>query len=573
MKTFAPAILFVLLTGIPESLDGQGLFEVPPMSAEGRPVEKMELYVIGADSTRMVTGQEFQDFISRFNLQNKDIFSQTIYDLKSKKMLGLNEIQDVEYKTYIAQVSGPITVRWYITAGERETKIQNEGLLNTGNFRDLPVLAENRKAKLQIFLNGGLGGFVDNNAFFGEGEEFTEGNPVADKPADGGVTAWSEFFLEPGIGGITGIGKTDFYVYGALSGLFSARMGSDIYSEGSTSFFDIERAYAGFLWARIGKNDHLKLDVSAGRNFFQLNDGFLFSRFSGSSNAGDRGSVYLSSRTTFQKTVIATLSSRYWTFTGFFLEPQELFKDRQTNINYTGFTAGFNDNRTIDANLSVINRTNGLGAYSLPNDETLTKKGLWIINPKLWLTNIAETGVFFKSEYAFEFKDGMQANGWYMGAGIKKSEWKFRPQIYYRFAFMQGDDPGTETYERFDPILTGGLGSWVQGLNYRKVIGTGNIVSHRIELSSRISKKLLVLADAFFLMADQLNNLGGLAPISSLQSKNFGQEYTLNFHYNINAQFLLLGVFSFAFPGDAITDNLPDGKSWQTYQLSLFMFL
>jgi hypothetical protein len=167
----------------------------------------------------------------------------------------------------------------------------------------------------------------------------------------------------------------------------------------------------------------------------------------------------------------------------------------------------------------------------------------------------------------------MNAVAWYAGGGIAKNAWKLRPSIYYRYAFMQGDDPNTETYERFDAILTGGRGNWVQGLNFRKVLGNGNITSHRIQLPSHPSDRLLLTLDAFFLSAHQLNNLGGLPPISTLQSDHFGQEYTFSFQYNLSKQFLLLGVLSVAYPGEAITDNLSGSQAWQTYQLNLFMFL
>lgn len=571
VKSFIPGLSLFIISVFSH---GQGgLIEIPPISAEGLPVERIEVYVIENDSVRKVTGKEYDDFLSYFHITNKGPFNKSIFDLTSKKIGQMPEVENVTYKVFNLQISGSVTVRWYLTVGEVAEEAMIEGFFHSGRWGDLPMLYENNRSELTLFLNGGLGLFLDNNAFFGQGSEFTKGNPVADKPANGGVTAWPEVFLEPGIGGITEIGRSNFYVYGAVSGLVSARIGDDIYAGGSTAYFAIERGYAGILVARLGKNKRGKLDVSAGRNFFQLNDGFLFSRYSGSANAGDRGSTYLSSRTAFQKTVLATYTSNFWTVRGYFVEPQELFKDRQTNINYTGVTVEFNDNKTIDANISVINRTGGKGAYQLPGEQSLDKKGLWIINPKLWLANIANTELFLKSEYAYERKDGMSASGWYVGGGIKKDSWKLKPSLYYRYAFMQGDDPETETYERFDPLLTGGLGTWVQGLNFRKVLGNGNIISNRIELVLYPVEKLRLSFDAFFLKANQLNNLGGLAPIAQLESKDFGQEYTIEAQYSISRKYLLLAVFSTAYPGKAITDTLPESKSWQTYQLNIFMFL
>ncbi|WP_430812908.1 MULTISPECIES: hypothetical protein [unclassified Carboxylicivirga] len=549
-----------------------GLIEIPPITAEGIPIQKVEVFVLERDSVRQVTAQEYEEFLSYFHIANKGAFNKTLFDLKTKKIELLPEVESAEYKVFNEQTSGTVTIRWYIKPGVRKEQIA-KGMIKTGQLSDLPLLFENNRSELTLFLNGGVGMFVDNNGFFGQGEAFTQGNPIADKPAGEGITAWPEIFLEPGIGGITQIGHSDLYIYGAISGLLSGRIGDDVYAGGSTAFFDIERGYIGFLMAHLGKNKRGKLDVSAGRSFFQLNDGFLFSRYSGSSNAGDRGSTYMSSRTAFQKTALATYTNNFWTVKGFFLEPQELFKDRQTNINYTGVTIEYNNNKSLDANISIINRTGGKGSYALPDGVSIEKEGLWIINPKLWMNNINNTGLFLKSEYVYESKSGMSANAWYIGVGLKKQTWKMKPSLYYRYAFMQGDDPNTETYERFDPLLTGGLGTWVQGLNYRKIIGNGNIISNRIQLQAYPVQKLRLSMDAFFLRAHQLNNLGGMAPIAQLQSKDYGQEYTLEAQYAISRKFLLLGIVSTAHPGSAITDNLPNSKSWQTYQLSLFMFL
>jgi len=565
-------ILSFFLTLAGQASFGQSLLEVPPVQAEGLPIQLIEVYIIEDGVTRILKEGEYEDFLTYFNLKNIGVFHPLDFKQTKKLILAREEVVDATYKTFNDAFYGPLTIRWYITAGKPGDAKKRKGLIPTGKWTELPLLYEDDRSELTFILNGGLGAFLDNNGFFGEGAAFTQGNPIADQPAEFGATYWSEAYLEPGIGGIAELGNTDIYIYGALSAMFTTRIGNDLFSSGSTVFADFERAYAGFLLPRLGKNDNGKLDISVGRNFFQLNDGFLFSKFAGSANAGDRGSVYLNGRTTFEKTVLATYTSNKWTIRGFFVEPQELFSDSQTNINYTGATVGYNDSEKIDLNLTVLQRTNGLGRYSLPNGESIGKKGLWVLNPKIWLSNLFDEGVFLKSEFAYESKSGMRAHAWYLGGGIQRNDVLFKPSLYYRFAFMQGDDPNTATYERYDPLLSSGLGNWVQGINFRKVIGNGNIISHRIELKGSLSEKWQLALDAFFLRADELNNLGGLAPVSNLTARDFGQEYTLNLRYFINRHFLLQTVVSHAVPQNAIKNNLPDSKSWQTIQFSLFMF-
>ena len=199
---------------------------------------------------------------------------------------------------------------------------------------------------------------------------------------------------------------------------------------------------------------------------------------------------------------------------------------------------------------------------------------MYIINPKLWLSDIATSGTFFKSEFAYQShsSENMQTYAWYAGLGYRFKNLKTTPSVYYRYAFMQGDDPTTETYERFDPILTGGLGNWVQGLNYRKVAGNGNITSHRIEVSSWITGTMALSLDYFYLRANQANNLGALPPIAQLKNKELGHEATITLKGLIADHFTLLGIVSYAIPGAGLKSAFIDSTpNWLTAQLAIFI--
>lgn len=257
---------------------------------------------------------------------------------------------------------------------------------------------------------------------------------------------------------------------------------------------------------------------------------------------------------------------------GHFLEPQELFKDKQQNTNYTIGTFNFNNNKNLDAGISYIHTTGGKSKYATP-DGSIQKKGMYVINPKLWLTNIAETGLFFKSEYAYQShtQEDMKSYAWYAGLGYNFKNIATKPSVYYRYSFMKGDD-NDQTYKRFDPILTGGLGNWVQGLNFRKVLGNGNLFSQRIELTSWISQSMSLSLDYFYLRANSLNNVGGLPPIANLTNKELGHETSLTLKGLLKEHFTLLGVVSYGIPGEglqqAFTENVPN---WLTVQAAVFI--
>jgi hypothetical protein len=548
-----------------------------PQISEGIPVRAVVILLHKQGRMIVADSAETKAFYDAFGIRPGAGFKQYFADLAIKKIIEQPDIRTATYELYNNELSGPVILVvhvYFLNPGEQKEIVDKKGMMQSGKGRDFPVIAESSKAKLMLILNGGVGIFNEVNAFFGQGPAFTKGNPVADDAAEKGVRFWGEAYIEPGIAGITKLGKSKWYGYGAATVLASGRNTSDIYSSGPAAYLDWERLYAGVLGVGLGKKKQTNLDISAGRQFFQLNDGFLFSKFSGSANAGPRGSVYLNSRTAFQQSVLAKLHTGKWMVQGFMLEPEELFKDKQSNTSYAGGGITYNDNARMDAGLYYITVTGGTAQYRTPTG-AFNKKGMYIINPKLWLKDIAGTGLFFKSEYAWQAHSNgqLKANAWYTGLGLSKSAWKLRPSLFYRFAYMQGDDSTTSRFERFDPILTGGLGNWVQGINFRKLVGSGNIVSHRVEAKAYVNKSFELSLDYFFLKANTLSNMGALAPIAKLTDKTYGQEITLTSRYFLSSHFMLLGVLSHAIPGNAIKTSFNEKVyPWTSAQMAIFMF-
>jgi len=548
-----------------------------PQISEGIPVRAVIILMHKEGKQVLADSAETERFYTAFGIRPGAGFKQYFADIAVRKVKEQPEIKDAYYELYNTELSGPVIFVlqvFFLAPGELKTVDGKKGITATGSLRDFPVIRETNRSKLMFLLNGGVGVFNEVNPFFGHGTEFTEGNIVATDPANEGVRFWGEAYIEPGIAGISQIGRSKIYGYGAASVLASGRNTSDIYSGGATGYIGVERLYAGLMGVGLGKKKHANFDLSAGRQFFQLNDGFLISKFSGSANAGERGSVYLNSRTAFQKSAIGKLHINNWMLQAFWLEPQELFKQYQQNIQYTGGGVTYNDNEKMDAGLYYIQTTGGTGRYQVP-DGYMNKKGMYIINPKLWLKDIAGTGLFLKSEYAFQSHTNANftSNAWYAGLGISKTKWKFRPSLYYRYGFMQGDDSTTERFERFDPILTGGLGNWVQGINFRKLTGNGNIISHRVEVKSYFSRSFEMSLDYFLLQAHTNENLGSLKPLVKLDNRQLGHEFTLTTRYFLNSHFMLLDILSYAKPGDGIENAFEDKVyNWTSAQCALFMF-
>ncbi len=570
-SSLALPVLLLLLAGMPALTSAQehqvpGV-QVPAVNSEGLPIGSVVIVIEEDGVERLADSTETAAFYKAFDLRPGALFRQSVADGALDRVRAVPEVMAAEYVLLNTEPSGPLTVLVKVRLSAK-AKPAPQGAV-------FPDLIKTKRSRLLVMLNGGVGLFNEVNAFFGQGEAFTQGNPVATDPAGQGIRFWGETYVEPGVAAIFQLAQGKVQPYGALSYMATARNTSDIYSADETLFGAVERAYLGIYMPKLGRKEDLSIDLSAGRQFFQLRDGFLFSKYSGSSNAGERGSVFLNARTTYEHSAIGKVQYRRFTATGFFLEPQELFPDKGSDRQYLGADLNFNDRKHFDAGLAYITVPSSKGSYSTPT-ERITQEGMYIINPKLWVSDIGGTGLFVKSEYAYQSHAtaDMLSHAWYAAVGMRKQAWKGSPSLMYRYGFMQGDDPNTATYERFDAIQTGGLGNWVQGIDFRKVVGNGNFIAHRIELKGYASRSTELSLDLFLLGAHQLENRGALAPISQLKALDYGTEVTLTARWFVTKHLLLLGVLSHAEPGSAIRSAFEtEVRSWTSYQCALFLFI
>ncbi|HMR40974.1 MAG TPA: alginate export family protein [Ignavibacteria bacterium] len=504
-------------------------------------------------------------------------FEINVFDLAISNVRKLDFISRAEYKLFSSGFSDNITLIIYaeLITKDQKKKEESKGILVKGKgLEDFPVLIENNYSKLSLILTGGIGVFNDNNAFFGHGEIFTKGSPIAKNPAGPGNSTWGEGSLELGIGGLAQLGSLPVYPYFGVSGLMTGATGQDLYTSETRGFTDFEKAYLGILFENSKKG--FVANLSAGRQNFLLNDGFLFSRYSGSANAGQRASLFLSARTTFEKTALLKIKYNNFILEGAFLEPEEL-DFSPSNTQYLLGTFGYNNNSTVNTGFSYISIVSSNSKYPNVNGVNMTKVGLYAFNPKLWLTSSKKNyNINLRSEFVYEGNRNfdMGAYAYYATLSYQFNKLMFNPKLSYRYSYMSGDDSATVKYERFDPMLTGGLGNWIQGLNFRKVIGSGNIAAHRVELNLYPKSDMLLSIDFFYLLAPQLFNLGGLPPLSRLPDNTYGQELTLTYKYFISNKFTLLSVISTAFPGNAIKQsfNTPSDP-WTTIQMAFFIHI
>lgn len=540
---------------------------IQPMVAEGLPVALVYIHLEGSTGTPDGDQALRREITLALTTEAGSTFRELAAEMGVKRVRRLSSVAAARFEVFQAIPSGQVVLVVFALPKNDSRPEGSKGMAATGEIHDFPLLYEDSRSKLTLILNGGVGAFHDYDPWFGGfGTAFNGRNPLSGDPAGSGGLAWGEGYLEPGIGGIVQVGKMPLYVYGTATYLISGTLGDDIYNGGSWGNGEFERLYAGALYDLPGQGN--VLDLSLGKQIYQLRDGFLLSKIPVSTSAGERGALYLGPRLASKNTAMGRLRIGGVGFDAFMVEPSEL------EIVET-------DTRLLGANLQY--RWRGIDTaftffYIDASDTTFPfpREGLRTYNPSIGWTDIGGIdGLWFKAEYAYQDHENydMAAHAGYGWLGYQSS-WALKPGISYRYSVFTGDDPETETVERFDPLFSGGLGNFLPGLVFSKAYKNSNLRTHRLRANLYPAQTLELSLDYFHHRADCSNNRGGIGPLNTtLPSKEIGEEITFTSNWYIGSHFFLQGLASVAIPGDALEEILPgDVRPWYTVQASLYMF-
>lgn len=549
--------------------------EIPGELAEGLSIGLVHVHL--EDSTGDADQDEAlrQAAASALGIQQGAIFRRLTQDLSLRRVQALPEVESAALRFFRTVPEGQVVLALLVTPqqGAPEVMDQRSGMLVSGRNSDFPVIYENDHSRFVFIANGGIGIFSDTDPWFGGyGEVFNRNSPIADDPLGPGTSTWVEAYLEPGLGGISRILDGPIYAYGAVSYAFSGSVGHDIYNSGTRGFGDFEKLYAGLIWDLPGE-DHL-LDVSVGRQVYQLRDGFLLSKVPVSTSVGERAALYLGPRLTSHNTALLRAKRGNLAVDAFRIEPSEL-DAISTNTRLMGLNLSY---RFADAEaaLTYLHVPKSDSVYRAPNDVRLPRAGLRTYNPSLSLKRVLGLeGAWVKAEFAYQDHEefDMSAKAGYVWAGYEALEMAWRPAISYRWSKFSGDDPETATFERFDPLFSGGLGNFLPGIVFSKTYKNANLVTNRATLSVKPRTGLEIVLDYFHHRAARLNNLGGIGPLQTLTSRDIGQEVTLTAYQYIGTHAFLQAIASVGLPGQAIEQALPgNADPWVTLQLALYLF-
>lgn len=543
--------------------------------AYGLPVVAISITIDGTLGDR----EQDRDLAHRLQLVGdtlRDVpLQRLVLDGVLQKIRGAEGVASASVAVFGSVPAGRVVVVFTVVPGRPPIAPATSpvGAFVTGTADALPLLYQDDRSLLTLILNGGVGGYATSNPFFGDGSVFTQGNKAARHPAEG-RTAWPEAYVDLGIGGIARLGDTPLYAYGSATYLESASWGQDIYDSGTRYHGAFEQAYGGMIVDLPG--DGHAINLSAGRQVYQLRQGFLISKIPGSTNLGSLGALWLGPRLAFDRSALATYKTGPITAEAVFLQPTE-YAGQETGTQLAGGTFGYNDGRIVDAALTYLEVPRSAKPYFAPDGSvTTTREGLRTLSPSLWLTRIlAVEGLWFKAEFAYQThaRIDMSAYAFALWPGYRADDLPWKPGISYRYALFSGDNPATAKYERYDPLLSGGQNNYVPGMLLSSVLVNSNMRSQRLSLTANPSDAIGLTLEYTYHRAIQLNNRGGIGPLQQLSSKDLAQEVDFFCSVYAGKHLYVQGVLAAAVPGAAIAAAVPGGASnWFAGQLSFYFF-
>jgi hypothetical protein len=427
--------------------------------------------------------------------------------------------------------------------------------------RRFPYLFQDADTLLKYkFVAAGLS-YGNQDAWYGQPDAFVGANPLASQPAGAGWSPWIEGALELGVQGIGRIAPS-LYAYGSLSYIESGSAGKELFTDESRSYGGVEDAYVGFVFGNTWENgSRFVANVSGGRQPFQIADGMLIRITAG--NGFDRAGLQLNPRWAADSLLLAEARLDALRMQVFRLDPDELPQIDTRTIIY-GVNVDGALGRVLPWGLTYLHVPQSSYGYFTATGAG-TRAGLDVFDARLsWLpAPQGGTGPYGKAELGYQDNDAnsfsMRAWGGYVEAGYTPAGLPLRPTLSYRLSYFSGDNPRTATYERWDPLLSGGTPEeWVQGINHYKMFQDSNIVAQRLQAKLRPSPTTEVVPQVWLFGADQTNNLGGT--LSQLAGKQLGWELNVTGKYyptrNLYFQASLAATFPLAGVSGVVDGNL-----------------
>ena len=409
-------------------------------------------------------------------------------------------------------------------------------------------LLERNGLTLNLDIEAGVGGLLTKNTNFGLGRIDLSNGDIS------GDAQWGEGYVKPGLSLEYGSAAGAFY--GGASGVGSLTVGDGDaggFTDGGDKKLSLESLYGGWrsgtlLTESLGED---ALDLSAGRQDFQVGDGFLI--WDGNfDNKGD-GAYWLGPRSAFELAGLARVNTTPLGGQLFFLSADHDQGDTEligANLDYTLSDLGLGDESVLGGMYFQITEVDGRFDAETP------REGMQLATIRLndvRVPGFQDAGLY--AQYAKEFGDGddvdFDAQAFYVEPFYDFSWLPWSPRLSYRFAYFSGDpDPDDEDRKDFDPLFydySRSWGTWTQG----EIVGeyllfNSNQVNHMVHLSATPIEPVSIGALYYHFDLAEDNYFG-----TPVDDKDFADEVNVYVDWTANDNLLVGALSGVAWPGSA----------------------
>jgi hypothetical protein len=391
-------------------------------------------------------------------------------------------------------------------------------------------------------------------------------NSLYNNPKEPGVEEnlsdqWFEGYVKPALSATYTLPSTS-EAYGKISVVGERTYGSvpDAFGE-DVSSFGPEDLYLGWRSGKslsIGEN---ALDFRIGRSQYQLGHGFLL--FDGASEGGSRGGYWTNARKAFEFAAIGTFKPGPHTAEVFYLDKDELAESESGSRLWGGnYEYRIGDDTTLGATYMK---------WFAHREIAPERDGLNVFNLRAYTAPVPSLpDLSFEFEYAAERNgQALHSNAWTLLGAYELSRVSWQPKLSYRYAFFQGDDPGTAANEAFDPLFLGfyDWGTWWQGeIAGEYFLANSNLTSHLVRADVTPSESV---SGGLLLYRFGLDHPESFGP--GVINRDVALELDAYVDWDVNANFTLSFLGAYADPGKAIqqatgrTKNLVYGMVYVGY--------
>lgn len=393
---------------------------------------------------------------------------------------------------------------------------------------------------------------------------------------------WLELYAKPGISFYKqGGGGTT--LYGMVSGVASATVGTDAFDTGDTGRVTLEE---GFIGVHTRSAGGLTFDLSVGPREYSAGTGMLISN--GGSSGFDRGALKLGPHRAWEMAVLGKVGYGKFTGTGFYVDANEQSggdsgtKIAGVDLRYDGQAgtfAGMSVGQVLQSGSPYPKAApNGIGAPSiLPG----ARDGLKFVSlyGRAYPFSGAFENAFIAGDLAIERNNDIDLKAWagriQVGYTFASAPWS--PTLSYAYQTFSGDDPSTTRLERFDPLYyEGSPSSWSTGSKSAMVFINSNVNSHQLTLRTQPTPRDTLTLRYAHISANELRSPiqfgqatrveivdGVVNPIAGVTRAHLSDDVFLEYNRALNRNTYLTAGFSVSVPGagvDSVVNN--DAPIW-----------